>query len=101
MEKELPPREHWSSWVDFIMSCVGYAIGLGNVWRFPYLCYQNGGVKLKYNSIAELIGVGIAAVVMAFWLNVYYIVVLSWAMCYLWHSIRFDDNVPWKFCNNS
>ncbi|KAK6039661.1 hypothetical protein COOONC_22834 [Cooperia oncophora] len=44
--------------------------------------------------------VGIAAAVMAFWLNIYYIVVLSWALCYLWNSIRLDVNVPWRSCNN-
>ncbi|XP_075993675.1 sodium- and chloride-dependent betaine transporter-like [Genypterus blacodes] len=36
-------RGHWASKTEYLLVVAGHVVGLGNVWRFPYLCYKNGG----------------------------------------------------------
>jgi hypothetical protein len=41
--ESLPERQKWDNKLQFMLSAIGYSVGLGNVWRFPYLVQQNGG----------------------------------------------------------
>ncbi|KAK7506550.1 hypothetical protein BaRGS_00002025 [Batillaria attramentaria] len=65
---EAPKREQWSRHMEFILTLVGYAVGLGNLWRFPYLCYKNGGgaFLLPYLLCLFLLGIPLFALETAF-----------------------------------
>ncbi|KAM4856733.1 sodium- and chloride-dependent transporter XTRP3 isoform X3 [Urocitellus parryii] len=75
-------RPQWGHQRQFVLACISYAVGLGNVWRFPYLCQLYGG--------------GIASVVVSFFGTIYYNVINAWSFWYLFHS--FQDPLPWSVC---
>uniref|UniRef100_A0A9J7ZKS9 Transporter n=1 Tax=Cyprinus carpio carpio TaxID=630221 RepID=A0A9J7ZKS9_CYPCA len=52
-------RDRWDSKVEYFLAQLGFSVGLGNVWRFPYLCHQNGGGAfiLLYVLLMGLVGV--------------------------------------------
>uniref|UniRef100_A0A8D2IXD5 Transporter n=1 Tax=Varanus komodoensis TaxID=61221 RepID=A0A8D2IXD5_VARKO len=123
-------RGNWSSKLDFILSMVGYAVGLGNVWRFPYLAFKNGGgaflipyltmlalaglpiffleVSLGqfasqgpvsvWKAIPALQGCGIAMLIISVLIAIYYNIILSYTLFYLFASLV--RVLPWASCNN-
>ncbi|XP_039616598.1 sodium- and chloride-dependent GABA transporter 2-like [Polypterus senegalus] len=132
-QKELKMKERgqWNNKLEFVLSVAGEIIGLGNVWRFPYLCYKNGGGAFFipyliflfscgipvffletslgqytneggitcWRKISPLFeGIGYATQVIVALLNFYYIIVLAWALYFLYNS--FTWNLPWATCNN-
>ncbi|WP_125775569.1 sodium-dependent transporter [Antribacter gilvus] len=53
------PREEWTGQVGFILSAIGSAVGLGNIWRFPGVAYENGGGAFIVPYLVALLTAGI------------------------------------------
>ncbi|RUS71016.1 hypothetical protein EGW08_021218, partial [Elysia chlorotica] len=52
-------RASWSRHLEFFVTCIGFAVGLGNVWRFPHLMYENGGGAFFIPYLLSLVFMGI------------------------------------------
>ncbi|XP_030294468.1 sodium- and chloride-dependent GABA transporter ine [Sparus aurata] len=57
--KEQPNRPTWSRQIEFTLAGIGCAVGLGNVWRFPYLCFRSGGGAFLVPYLFMLLVLGI------------------------------------------
>ena len=132
---KLKSREERGTWkhpLDFLFSCVSMMVGLGNVWRFPYLCYKNGGgvfliiylittvfcgLPIVFQEVIVgqyfgegggtiigklcpiLKGVGMSTMVMVCYYNIYYCIIISWALYYFIASFVSIPDLPWNTCN--
>nr|XP_006012866.2 PREDICTED: sodium- and chloride-dependent creatine transporter 1-like [Latimeria chalumnae] len=127
----IPKRDTWTNHLDFIMVSVGYAVGAGNVWRFSYLCYKNGGgvFLIPYILITLVIGLPLFFVEIALGqflkagaINIWNISPLfkglgysSLVICFFYNAYAivvlvwtfyyiahsFTSPLPWSTCNNS
>nr|WP_120491972.1 sodium-dependent transporter [Corynebacterium lactis] len=115
-----PKRDVFSSRAAFLFAAIGSAVGLGNIWRFPYVAYDSGGGAFLIPYMVALLTAGIPLLFLdfaighrfrgsapkalrrikpwaepigwiqvgiAFFITVYYAVIIAWAFIYAWKSI--------------
>lgn len=60
------PREQWGTRAGFLMAAIGSAIGLGNIWRFPYVAYENGGGAFLLPYLIAMLTAGIPLLILEY-----------------------------------
>jgi Sodium:neurotransmitter symporter family len=58
LAETVPERENWGKGIEFLLSCIAMSVGLGNVWRFPFVALENGGGAFVLPYIVVLLVVG-------------------------------------------
>jgi SNF family Na+-dependent transporter len=57
-------RDRWLNRFVFILAASGSCIGLGNIWKFPYLCFKHGGVTFIIAYLIALVAIGIPMLIL-------------------------------------
>jgi SNF family Na+-dependent transporter len=88
-------REQWTSGLDFFLASLGYAVGVGNVWRFPYLCYKNGGGTFLIPYFVFMFLIGIPMVYLEFSVGQFTSnsPLLSWKMIRICQGVGISANI--------
>ncbi|MFD3738589.1 transporter [Streptomyces sp. CB00316] len=60
------PREQWATRTGFLLAAIGSAVGLGNIWRFPAIAYENGGGAFLLPYLIALLSAGIPLLIMEY-----------------------------------
>lgn len=99
-------RERWDSRSAFVLAAIGSAIGLGNVWRFPYIAYENGGGAFLIPYFVALLTAGIPILILEMAIGQRYQggaptairKTLPWAEWVGWYAILVATVVTFYYC---
>ncbi|XP_017564575.1 sodium- and chloride-dependent GABA transporter 2-like [Pygocentrus nattereri] len=130
MARKIEERGHWKNKREFLLAVAGNVVGMGNVWRFPYLCYRNGGGVFLVPYLMFVITCGIPLFLLetamgqytqeggiTCWSRVCPLVeglgyagqlIQLYGMCYMmilawalfYLTFSFSSELPWASCNN-
>jgi SNF family Na+-dependent transporter len=101
-------RGQWETRTSFILAAIGSAIGLGNIWRFPYICANNGGGAFLIAFVVALITAGIPILIMELSIGHKLGLVLTWVSIVgcIWKGPETVGKVvyatvliPWIYCS--
>ncbi|KAL7879066.1 hypothetical protein AOLI_G00100400 [Acnodon oligacanthus] len=130
MARKIEERGHWKSKREFLLAVAGNVVGMGNVWRFPYLCYRNGGGVFLVPYLMFVVTCGIPLFLLetamgqytqeggiTCWRRVCPLaeglgyagqLIQLYGMCYMmilawalfYLTFSFSSELPWASCNN-
>ena len=93
-------KDTWSNQLEYFLTILGYGVGLGNLWRFPYLCYQHGGFTFLIPYIFFLILCGLPLCILESCLGQFsgLNIISVWAISPLFKGVGFTSLILIGIC---